>query len=180
LDISKNHLNAVLLVRFAVWRGSWIDGLVTGTLQYRTPSPKLPDKGDDLARISALVDFEAPRPEFVKAIPRSNLHKGGRLASDHVWVFKMLSLQAKEWPVGRAREYLSRIGFFSYAFSVSTVTVMESIFTQKAIKPPRMPCGVALIPLRGGMILGLAEVAAMTELLLLTEEQMSRISPHFP
>jgi transposase len=30
------------------------------------------------------------------------------------------------------------------------------------------------------MILGLAEVAAMTELFLLTEEQMSRIRPHFP
>src|SRR5690349_24933261 len=30
------------------------------------------------------------------------------------------------------------------------------------------------------MILELAEVAAMTELFLLTEEQMSRIRPHFP
>src|SRR6478735_4931644 len=30
------------------------------------------------------------------------------------------------------------------------------------------------------MILGLAEVAAMTELFLLTEQQTSRIRPHFP
>ena len=46
-------------------------------------------KGDDLERLnaivdSAIVDFEAFRPDLARAVPRSNGSKGGRPAFDHV------------------------------------------------------------------------------------------------
>ena len=42
---------------------------------------ELSAKGDDLERISGLVDFEAFRPELERAVPRSDRARGGRDAS---------------------------------------------------------------------------------------------------
>ncbi len=51
-------------------------------------------KGDHLERLSAIVDFELFRPDLEKAVPRSNGSKGGRPPFDHVFMFKVLVLQA--------------------------------------------------------------------------------------
>ena len=53
---------------------------------------ELSAKGDDLERISGLVDFEMFRPELERAVPRSDRSKGGRPAFDHVLMFKVLLL----------------------------------------------------------------------------------------
>ena len=55
---------------------------------------ELSAKGDDLARLNAIVDFEVFRPDLVRAVPRSDGSKGGRPAFDHVFMFKVLILQA--------------------------------------------------------------------------------------
>ena len=39
---------------------------------------ELSAKGDDLERISGLIDFEIFRPELERAVPRSDRSKGGR------------------------------------------------------------------------------------------------------
>jgi hypothetical protein len=51
-------------------------------------------KGDHLERLSAIVDFELFRPDLEKAVPRSDGSKGGRPPFDHVFMFKVLVLQA--------------------------------------------------------------------------------------
>ena len=51
---------------------------------------ELSAKGDDLERISALVDFEVFRRDLVQAVPRSDGKKGGRPAFDPVLMFKIL------------------------------------------------------------------------------------------
>ena len=50
----------------------------------------LSTKGDDLERIKALVDFEIFRKTLEVAVPRADRAKGGRLAFDHVLMFKVL------------------------------------------------------------------------------------------
>ena len=50
--------------------------------------------GDHLERLSAIVDFELFRPDLEKAVPRSDGSKGGRPPFDHVFMFKVLVLQA--------------------------------------------------------------------------------------
>lgn len=51
-------------------------------------------KGDDLVRITALVDFAMSRVEFERAMPRADGAEGGRPAVDHMLTFKILLLQA--------------------------------------------------------------------------------------
>ena len=51
-------------------------------------------KGDDLERVTSLVDFEMFRPALENAVPRADRTKGGRPAFDHVLMFKVLILQA--------------------------------------------------------------------------------------
>ncbi len=51
-------------------------------------------KGDQLERLSAIVNFELFRPDLVRAVPRSDGAKGGRPPFDHVFMFKVLVLQA--------------------------------------------------------------------------------------
>ena len=51
-------------------------------------------KGDHLERLSAIVDFELFRPDLEKAVPRSDGSKGGQPPFDHVFMFKVLVLQA--------------------------------------------------------------------------------------
>ncbi len=55
---------------------------------------ELSAKGDDLERLNALVDFELFRPALEAAVPRGDRSKGGRPPFDHVFMFKILILQA--------------------------------------------------------------------------------------
>jgi hypothetical protein len=55
----------------------------------------LSKKGDDLERLSAVVDFELFRPELEAAVPRADREKGGRPPFDHVLMFKTLILQTQ-------------------------------------------------------------------------------------
>ena len=55
---------------------------------------ELSAKGDQLERLSAIVNFELFRPDLGRAVPRSDGAKGGRPPFDHVFMFKVLVLQA--------------------------------------------------------------------------------------
>jgi IS5 family transposase len=55
---------------------------------------ELSAKGDTLERLNGLVDFEMFRPDLARAVPRSDGSKGGRPPFDHVFMFKVLILQA--------------------------------------------------------------------------------------
>ena len=55
---------------------------------------ELSAKGDDLARIAALVDFAMFLAELEQAVPRADGAKGGRPAFGQVLMFKILLLQA--------------------------------------------------------------------------------------
>ena len=56
---------------------------------------RLSAKGDELERLSAVVDLELFRPELERAVPRSDRTKGGRPPFDHVLMFKVLILQTQ-------------------------------------------------------------------------------------
>ena len=56
---------------------------------------RLSAKGDELERLSAVVDFKLFRPELERAVPRSDRAKGGRPPFDHVLMFKVLILQTQ-------------------------------------------------------------------------------------
>ena len=56
---------------------------------------RLSEKGDDLERLQAVVDFELFRPELERAVPRADRSKGGRPPFDHVLMFKVLILQTQ-------------------------------------------------------------------------------------
>ena len=56
---------------------------------------RLSAKGDELERLSAVVDFELFRPELERAVPRADRAKGGRPPFDHVLMFKVLILQTQ-------------------------------------------------------------------------------------
>jgi len=55
----------------------------------------LSKKGDDLERLTVVVDFELFRPELERAVPRADRAKGGRPPFDHVLMFKVLILQTQ-------------------------------------------------------------------------------------
>jgi IS5 family transposase len=55
----------------------------------------LSKKGDDLERLSAVVDFELFRAELEAGVPRAVRLKGGRPPFDHVLMFKVLILQTQ-------------------------------------------------------------------------------------
>jgi transposase len=65
-------------------------------------------KGDTLEKLSGLVDFERFRPLLAQAIPRSDGSKGGRLAYDLVFMFKVLVLQASHSLSDERTEFLIR------------------------------------------------------------------------
>lgn len=77
---------------------------------------ELSAKGDDLERISALVDFELFRPDLVQAVPRSDGAKGGRPGFDLVLMFKVLLLQAMHGLSDERCEYLikDRLSFMRF------------------------------------------------------------------
>lgn len=77
---------------------------------------ELSAKGDDLERISGLVDFEAFRPELERAVPRSDRTRGGRPPYDHVLMFRILILQASHSLSDERTEYLikDRLSFMRF------------------------------------------------------------------
>jgi transposase, IS5 family len=83
-------------------------GRVPGLFDVDARLRELSAKGDDLERISGLVDFEMFRPELERAVPRSDGSKGGRPACDHVLMFKVLLLQAMHTLSDERCEYLMR------------------------------------------------------------------------
>ena len=77
---------------------------------------ELSAKGDDLDRLNAIVDFEAFRPDLAKAVPRSDGSKGGRPPFDHVFMFKILILQASHSLSDERAEFLikDRLSFMRF------------------------------------------------------------------
>src|SRR5215204_1043272 len=77
---------------------------------------ELSAKGDALERLSAIVDFEAFRPDLARAVPRSDGSKGGRPAFDHVLMWKILILQASHSLSDERTEFLikDRLSFMRF------------------------------------------------------------------
>ena len=77
---------------------------------------ELSAKGADLERLNAIVDFEAFRPDLAKAVPRSDGSKGGRPPFDHVFMFKVLILQASHSLSDERAEFLikDRLSFMRF------------------------------------------------------------------
>ncbi len=77
---------------------------------------ELSAKGDDLERLNAIVDFELFRPDLERAVPRSDGSRGGRPPFDHVFMFKILILQASHSLSDERTEYLikDRLSFMRF------------------------------------------------------------------
>jgi IS5 family transposase len=77
---------------------------------------ELSAKGDHLERLSAIVNFELFRPDLEKAVPRSDGSKGGRPPFDHVFMFKVLVLQASYSLADERTEFLikDRLSFMRF------------------------------------------------------------------
>jgi transposase, IS5 family len=77
---------------------------------------ELSAKGDALERLNAIVDFEAFRPDLARAVPRSDGSKGGRPAFDHVFMWKILILQASHSLSDERTEFLikDRLSFMRF------------------------------------------------------------------
>jgi transposase, IS5 family len=77
---------------------------------------ELSAKGDALERLNAIVDFEAFRPDLAQAVPRSDGSKGGRPAFDHVFMWKILILQASHSLSDERTEFLikDRLSFMRF------------------------------------------------------------------
>jgi transposase, IS5 family len=77
---------------------------------------ELSAKGDDLERVKGLVDFEMFRAALEAAVPRGDRSKGGRPPFDHVFMFKVLILQAMHSLSDERCEYLikDRLSFMRF------------------------------------------------------------------
>src|ERR671916_2507768 len=77
---------------------------------------ELSAKGDHLERLNGLIDFELFRPDLEKAVPRSDGSKGGRPPFDHVFMFKVLILQASHSLSDERTEFLikDRLSFMRF------------------------------------------------------------------
>src|SRR3954466_12096612 len=77
---------------------------------------ELSAKGDHLKRLNAIVDFEAFRSDLARAVPRSDGARGGRPAFDHVFMFKVLVLQASHSLSDERTEFLikDRLSFMRF------------------------------------------------------------------
>ncbi len=77
---------------------------------------ELSAKGDDLERVKALVDFDMFRAALEAAVPRADRSKGGRPPFDHVFMFKVLILQAMHSLSDERCEYLikDRLSFMRF------------------------------------------------------------------
>jgi transposase, IS5 family len=77
---------------------------------------ELSAKGDDLERLAAVVNFELFRPALARAVPRSDGSKGGRPPFDHVFMWKVLILQASHSLSDERTEFLikDRLSFMRF------------------------------------------------------------------
>jgi IS5 family transposase len=77
---------------------------------------ELSAKGDQLERLSAIVNFELFRPDLVQAVPRSDGSRGGRPPFDPVFMFKILILQASHSLSDERTEFLikDRLSFMRF------------------------------------------------------------------
>jgi IS5 family transposase len=77
---------------------------------------ELSAKGDALERLNGIIDFELFRPDLARAVPRSDGSKGGRPPFDHVFMFKVLVLQASYSLSDERTEYLikDRLSFMRF------------------------------------------------------------------
>jgi IS5 family transposase len=77
---------------------------------------ELSAKGDHLERLNAIIDFELFRPDLARAVPRSEGARGGRPAFDHVFMFKVLVLQASHSLSDERTEFLvkDRLSFMRF------------------------------------------------------------------
>ena len=77
---------------------------------------ELSAKGDDLERLSSVVNFELFRPDLARAVPRSDGSKGGRAPFDHVFMWKVLILQASHSLSDERTEFLikDRLSFMRF------------------------------------------------------------------
>jgi transposase, IS5 family len=77
---------------------------------------ELSAKGDALERLSGLVDFELFRPDLEQAVPRADRSRGGRPPFDHVFMFKVLILQASHSLSDERTEFLikDRLSFMRF------------------------------------------------------------------
>ena len=77
---------------------------------------ELSAKGDALERLNGIIDFELFRPDLEKAVPRSDGSKGGRPPFDHVFMFKVLVLQASHSLSDERTEFLikDRLSFMRF------------------------------------------------------------------
>ena len=77
---------------------------------------ELSAKGDDLERLNAIVEFEAFRSDLARAVPRSDGSRGGRPPFDHVFMFKVLILQASHSLSDERTEFLikDRLSFMRF------------------------------------------------------------------
>ncbi len=73
-------------------------------------------KGDHLERLVRVVNFELFRPELGRAVPRSDGSKGGRPPFDHVFMWKVLILQASHSLSDERTEFLikDRLSFMRF------------------------------------------------------------------
>src|SRR5215207_4258525 len=77
---------------------------------------ELSAKGDHLERLSAIVNFELFRPDLSRAVRRSDGSKGGRPPFDHVFLWKVLILQASHSLSDERTEFLikDRLSFMRF------------------------------------------------------------------
>jgi transposase, IS5 family len=77
---------------------------------------ELSAKGDTLERLNGLVDFELFRPNLERAVPRADRSRGGRPPFDHVFMFKVLILQASHSLSDERTEFLikDRLSFMRF------------------------------------------------------------------
>src|ERR671920_2070782 len=77
---------------------------------------ELSAKGDDLERLNATIDFDLFRPDLARAVPRADRSKGGRPPFDHVFMFKVLVVQASHSLSDERTEFLikDRLSFMRF------------------------------------------------------------------
>src|SRR5919112_804915 len=77
---------------------------------------ELSAKGDDLERLNAIIDFDLFRPDLARAVPRADRSKGGRPPFDHVFMFKVLIVQASHSLSDERTEFLikDRLSFMRF------------------------------------------------------------------